>query len=342
MAEGQIVVEDSENLLEKTMSLPSQLENAWTGNWTKKLPIASTDFDKVIFSGMGGSGIAGALLLDLYSAKPTRPIVTWADYGLPGWADNKTLLVAVSYSGDTEEILDGVKQSLERKLPIVAIGSGGKLEELAGINGFPFLKINYVSPPRAALGHLYGSVLVLAAKLGIIDLTEKFFFQALDELKKTLVQQHFPAKAEDLAVSLNNKVPLILAYSPLSAVAKRFQNQLNENSKTFAVAASLPEACHNIIVGTEFAVEEKLLVLLLESKYGFSRNIARKAALEKVFAEKDIPLMPLAVKSGSALAEQLLFIHFGDLVSFYLAGVNGVDPTPIETINTLKSELAKL
>lgn len=324
------------------MSLPSQLENAWTGNWTKKLPIATTDFDKVIFSGMGGSGIAGALLLDLYSAKPTRPIVTWADYGLPGWADSKTLLVAVSYSGDTEEILDGVKQALERKLPIVAIGSGGKLEELASINGFPFLKINYVSPPRAALGHLYGSVLVVATKLGIIDLTEKSFFQALDELKKTLVQQHFPAKAEDLAVSLNNKVPLILAYSPLMAVAKRFQNQLNENSKTFAMAASLPEACHNIIVGTEFAVEEKLLVLLLESKYGFSRNIARKAALEKVFAEKDIPLMPLAVKSGSALAEQLLFIHFGDLVSFYLAGVNGVDPTPIETIVTLKSELAKL
>lgn len=342
MAEGQIVVEDSENLLEKTMSLPSQLEKAWTSNWTKSLPITDSDFDKVIIAGMGGSGIAGALLVDLFGAKTKRPIISWADYGLPGWADSKTLLIAVSYSGDTEEILDGVKVAVERKMPIIAISSGGKLEELAGIHGFPFLKINYVSPPRAALGHLYGSVLVLSTKLGLIDLTEKAYFQAVDELKKTVIQKHFPAKAEDLAVSLNNKVPLIMAYSPLSAVAKRFQNQLNENSKTFAMAAALPDACHNIIVGTEFAVEEKLLVILLESQYGFSRNIARKAALEKVFAEKDIPLVPLAVKSGSALAEQLLFIHFGDLLSFYLAGVYGVDPTPVETINTLKSELAKL
>ena len=342
MAEGQIVVEDSENLLEKTMSLPTQLEKAWTTNWIKSLSVSPDIFNKVIIAGMGGSGIAGALLVDLFGDSMPRPVTVWADYGLPGWADDKTLLIAVSYSGDTEEVLDSVKVALERKMPIIAIGSGGKLEELSKINGFDFLKFDYKSPPRAALGYLYGSLLALTTKLGVVTLTEKSYFLAVDELKKTVMQKNFPQKAEDLAVSLNNKVPIIMAYPPLSAVAKRYQNQLNENSKTFALAAILPDACHNIIVGTEFAVPEKIQVLLLESKYGFSRNIARKKALEKVFTQQDIPFVPLSVKSGSPLAEQLLLLHFGDLLSFYLAGVYGVDPTPIEAINILKSELAKL
>lgn len=342
MSEGQIIVEDQQKMLEKILELPEQLEKAWTNIWIKNLPITSNSFDKVVIAGLGGSGISGALLTDLYGKKLAKPVTVWADYGLPGWADSRTLLVAVSYSGDTEETLDAVKNAVERKLSIIAVTSGGKLEELSGISGFPLLKIDYKSPPRAALGHLYGSLLTVFAKLQLIDLTEKSYFQAVEELGKTITQKAFPPKAEELAVTLNNKVPIIMGYPPLSAVAKRYQNQLNENSKTFALAATLPEACHNVVVGTEFAVPEKLLVLFLESQYGFSRNIARKKVIEKVLSQKDVPIVPLSVKSSSPLAEQLLFLHFGDLLSFFLAGVYGVDPTPIESIVLLKSELAKL
>ncbi len=324
------------------MELPVQLEKAWTSLWIKNLPIAADRFNQVIIAGMGGSGIAGLLLIDLFGDKLTKPVTVWADYGLPGWADAKTLLIAVTYSGDTEEVLDSVKAAMERKMAVIAVSSGGKLMELAAIHDFPLFKINYSSPPRAALGHLYGSLLTLSAKLQLTNLSEEAYFQAVDELKKTVIQKHFLAKAEDLAVSLNNKVPIIIAYPPLSAVAKRYQNQFNENSKTFALAATLPEAGHNIVVGIEFAVTEKLEVLLLESKYGFSRNIARKKGLEKVFSQKEIPFVPLSVKSGSPLAEQFLFLHFGDLLSFYLAGVYGVDPTPTAAIDLLKSELIKL
>ncbi|MEK7171167.1 MAG: bifunctional phosphoglucose/phosphomannose isomerase [Patescibacteria group bacterium] len=337
-----IIVEDSGKMLEKIMDLPIQLEKSWTNIWTKSLPVTSNNFDKVIIAGMGGSGIAGALLVDLFENKLTRPVSLWADYGLPGWANDKTLLIAVSYSGDTEETIDVVKAAVERKMPVIAVSSGGKLEELSGIHGFPILKIDYQSPPRAAIGCLYGALLTIMAKLELIDLTEKTYFQAVEELKITIQRKSFQSKAEELAVTLNNKVPIILAYSPLVAVAKRYLNQFNENSKTFAVAAAVPEACHNLVVGTDFAVPEKLIVLFLESKYGFSRNIARQKVLEKTFTEKDIPFMPLSVKSGSPLAEQLLFLHFGDLLSFYLAGVYGVDPTPVEAIVQLKGELAKL
>lgn len=342
MSEGQIVVEDTQKMLEKIMDLPNQLEKGWTTNWTKNLPMKAGDFDNVIICGMGASGVVGRLLVDLYGGSVSVPIVTWADYGLPGWANNRTLLIVVSYSGDTEEELDNIRVALERKMSIVAISSGGKVAKSAEIHAYPILQFNYDSQPRAAIGYQFGSLLTLVTKLGLITLTEKSYFQAVEELQKTIAQKHFPNKAEDLAVTLNNKVPLILAYSPLAAVASRYRSQLNENSKTFALSAALPEASHNIIVGTEFAVPEKLQVLILESKYGFSRNAAHKNPLEKVFNQRDIPLVPLSVKSGSALAEQLLFIHFGDLLSYYLAGVYGVDPTPVEAIETLKSEMAKL
>ena len=171
MSEGQIVVEDPQNMLDKILDLPDQLEKAWTSIWTKSLPITGDSFDKVVIVGLGGSGISGSLFLDLYGRKLAKPVTVWADYGLPGWADNRTLLVAVSYSGDTEETLDSVKNAVERKSPIIAISSGGKLEDLAGINGFTLLKVDYKSPPRAALGYLYGSLLTVMTKLSLTDLT---------------------------------------------------------------------------------------------------------------------------------------------------------------------------
>ncbi|MEK9167395.1 MAG: bifunctional phosphoglucose/phosphomannose isomerase, partial [Patescibacteria group bacterium] len=103
MAEGQIVVEDSGKMMEKMLDLPEQLEKAWTSNWIKSLPVTSSSFDKIIIAGLGGSGISGALLVDLFGGKLAKPVTVWADYGLPGWADSRTLLIAVSYSGDTEE-----------------------------------------------------------------------------------------------------------------------------------------------------------------------------------------------------------------------------------------------
>jgi len=343
MSEGQIVVLDEGKMLEKIVEQPAQFEKAWTTLWIKEPPVKAEGVKNLILVGMGGSGVANELVIDLFGATGGAvPITAWHDYQLPSWVNESTLVIATSYSGETEETLDAVRLACERKAKIVAISKGGKLEELSKINGFPLLKIDYDGPPRTAIGHLYGSLLTVLAKLELINLTEKAYFQALDELKKTIFQKAFPQKAEDLAISLNNKVPLILAYPPLAAIAGRWQNQFNENSKTLAIRASLPEAGHNLVAGLEFPIPEKLTALLLESKYGFSRNIAHKKALQKVFSDKEISFIPLSVRSSSALAEQLLLIHFGDLLSFYLAGVYGVDPTPIEAIDKLKEEMAKL
>ena len=152
----------------------------------------------------------------------------------------------------------------------------------------------------------------------------------------------FSPKAEELAVELNNKVPLVIAHHPLRSVADRYRTQFNENSKTLALSSYLPEASHNTIVGLDFPIPEKLYVLFLESSFGFSRNVARKRVFQKLFEAKDIPFIPLSVKSSNSLVEQLLLLHFGDLLSYYLAGVYGIDPSPIDAIDQLKDELNKL
>lgn len=336
----QIIVADEQNMLEKINDLPNQLEKAWTTLWIKDLTIPK-DIETVLICGMGGSGIAGQLAQEYFTAAGV-PIMTWADYGLPGWVNAKTLVIGVSYSGDTEETVDAVKKALELKLPTLLVSSGGKLKELADINGLPLCEVAPGLPPRAALGWLYGSLLTVLAKSGQFSFKEGDLFRAIEELRSTISKKSLPPKAEQLAMSLNNKLPVILAAAPLVSVAKRFVTQLNENSKTTAMWAALPELSHNLIVGLEYAVSEKMSVLSLESEYSFSRNSARRKIIEEIFQEKQIVVTPLSVRSSSLLSEQLLFIHIGDLLSYYLAGVYGVDPTPVPEIATIKAGLQKI
>ncbi|MBI4947949.1 bifunctional phosphoglucose/phosphomannose isomerase [Candidatus Berkelbacteria bacterium] len=327
-------------MLEKINDLPLQLEKAWTGLWTQNLPFDINNFNRILIIGMGGSGIAGMLLKD-YCQNSSIQIDTWADYQLPAWADQKTLIIAVSYSGDTEETLDAVKSAVAKKLTVFAITKGGKLAEMAKKEGFAVLKINYESSPRSAIGFLYGSLLTLASKLKIIELTEKDYFDALKELSLQVKDDKFNEQAKQLAMSINNKLPIVISYAPLLAVTKRWSNQLNENSNSFAFALSLPELSHNFIAGLENPFPEKTVVIYLESKYAFSRNVARTKILQQVLAKNQVTVIPLELNSNSQLIEQLLYIYLGDLVSYYLAGIYGVDPTPVEPIQFLKEGLAK-
>lgn len=340
MAE-QIVVLDEGQMEQKIREFPDQLEKAWTTLWTKDVPHWEGKISHVVICGMGGSGIAGKLAKELFADQAIH-IETWSDYGLPAWVNAETLVIGVSHSGDTEETVDAVKAAIEKKLSVMVISTGGKLQELSQIHGFPVVSYNYPFAPRLAIGYLYGSLITLLTKLKLVNFLETQYFQALEELRKVATDTKFTDKAEELAISLNNKVPLIVSSVPLTAVAVRWVTQLNENSKTFAVAATVPELCHNTVVGVDYSIPEKLSILILESKYAFSRNVARQKIIEKLFSSKEIAAVPLSVASNSFLAEQWLLLQFGDWLSFYLAGVYGVDPTPVESITFLKEELKKV
>ena len=337
----EIIVLDEGKMEQKIQDFPNQLEKSWTSLWTKDLKEPDQPIKRVLICGMGSSGIVGKLAKELFADQKIS-IDTWADYGLPAWVDSSTLIVGISYSGETEETVDAIKTAVKKKLSIYTISKGGKIKELSEINGFPCFNVDFEGAPRAAIGWLYGSLITLLTKLKLVNFTEQTYFQALDELKDAISKNSFPEKAESLAITLNNKVPVIVASAPITAVANRWVTQLNENSKTFALSAPVPELSHNTVVGLDYSIPEKITVIVLESKYEFSRNTARKKIIDKIFTKKDIPSTPLSVASKSLLAEQFLLIHFGDWLSFYLAGVYGVDPTPVESIKFLKEELKKV
>jgi len=349
-----VVVLDEHHIIDQIKQLPLQLQTAWYTAMKKdfKPPEGIT---QIVIAGMGGSGIAGHLAADLTRDKLPYPIIIWSDYEAPRFIGKSTIFIAVSYSGETEEIIDATKAALASNASIYIISGPGKLADLAVKEQLPIVGIgNDGIPPRCALGSIYGSLLAVLSQLispnvennleaiessapSIIDCDN--ITQSVRELEKVIDSRDFTDKAEQIAVRLTNRLPLILTNWPLLSVAKRFVNQLNENSNTFACLAEVPEFCHNGINGLDFFVSEKLLIFYLESKFAFSRNSRRKVIIEEICQQKNISYLPLSVKSGSILAEQLLFIYFTDLVSYFLAGINGIDPYDIDSINQIKEKL---
>jgi len=336
----EVVVQDKGKMLEKIQALPKQFIDSWTSLWTKDLPWKKEGIKKVVIAGMGGSGVVGRLACDLFQADSELIFSLLSDYNLPAWVSGDTLVIVVSYSGNTEEMLSVASQCKARKARLVVITSGGKLLEHLESPGY--LAVDYHSQPRLAIGWLYGLLLVLLSKMKLVNLSEAKYMAAVEELETVVKNKTFLEKAEMLAVNLSNRIPIIVGYPPQSAVAYRWQTDINENAKTTAFSATIPEFCHNLLAGLDFPSMEKLALVLIESKYAFSRNVARGKVLENLASKRGLTLFPISVRSGSALAEQMLYLYFGELFSYYLAGINGIDPSPIEVIETFKKDLVRL
>lgn len=347
--ENTIQKNDKNGMLQSINDFPDQIENAWAKVKEFTIPTHYIKADKVVILGMGGSAIGGDLVgsLGLNSAKV--PIISHRDYGLPAFVDSNTLVIGVSYSGGTEETLDGFRRAGEKGAKLIAVSTGGDIEALCRKYKAPMYKIEYGAMPRAALGYLFTAVLGILNKLDFIALGQKEMQEALDSLRDyqkkintdSITSQN-PAK--QLAEKINGKIPLIMGSSTLSVVARRWKTQINENSKQTAVFEIFPELCHNVIVGFDFPkkLNEKIFAIMFESEFDHPRNLLRQTVIRDILRKKGISYEVIhAPKPLSPLIEMLQIIMLGDYVSFYLAMLNNADPTPIEMIIFLKNKLAE-
>jgi len=313
---------------EMLKSFPEQLR------WEK----LSTDlslYRTITFCGMGGSGIVGDLARSWLSHRGCKiPTFSYRGYGLPPHVKGEEhLVVCVSYSGNTEETLSNFREAMERQATVVCVSSGGKLKELAESNGVSHLDIPGGYAPRFALGHMLSKVLSL---LGIEE-------GELGDARKNIAQLYgdIKAKGEEVAQRLYGYVPVIYA-TPLTEVsAFRWKTQINENSKTQAYVATLPEMHHNEVVGLENAeIRSKFAFVLMFDPKDHERVRMRVDLTIKLL--KDLGIVPIAVggDGNSYLARQLYLIHVGDWVSYYLAGKYRFDPLPVKTIDALKKQLS--
>jgi len=329
-------------MLELITGFPEQCARAYAIGCDFKVPqsYVGAGYRNIVFSGLGGSAI-GADLLRSYLIDDIRiPIYVSRDYTLPKFVGRDTLFLACSYSGDTEETLSSYAEAKEKGAKIIAITSGGKLEVLAKEDKVPVIYIPKGHPPRTALGYSFFCWLDVLCKLGFISDRARDAEEAIAVMKQAREKNDY----EKIAKALLGKYIIIYgANKHIDSVVLRWRGQIEENAKTLASTHVFPELNHNETVGWEGpkALLKDFIVVLLRDKSEHPR-VAKRIEITKAMIEPGTKVIELASKGECLLARMFSLIYAGDFVSYYLAILNGIDPTPVDRIAFLKKELSKI
>ena len=303
-----------------------------------------SDIRNILITGMGGSGIGANLVESLTFGRVPIPITVSKGYNIPQFVSPHTLFIACSYSGDTEETLAAIHKAMLKRAHIICITSGGKMLELAKEYNLFWIQIPGGSKsPRANLGYLMVSLLSALYHTNLIGAAFiKETENAIEYLDRG--EKAIQSEAELIAKKLRGKLPIIYCDERLKAMATRFQNQLNENAKQLAHVNTFPEMNHNEIVGWRFpeAILQQAQVIYLYSDHDHERVEKRMEICREIFEKRSNPIIDIVAEGASLLEQYYYLIHLTDWISYYLAKENGVDPDPVEAIDFLKEELAKL
>ncbi len=295
----------------------------------------------LVFVGMGGSASAGDVLLDWLRDEIKTYSLVSREPRIPKFADQKTLVVCFSYSGETWETLQAFEDASRRGCRLAAVGSGGRLGEACGIKEVPFFRVGSGQAPRAALGQMIVAGSSALQHMGAVGGVRQRLLKAgreLAELRKNLKPDVSSSdnKAKEFAFLLKGKMPAIYAFQRMSSVARRFKNQLAENSKVVAKYELLPEAGHNEVESWGSPDKSYLPLLIRDSREtAEEKMLARAFRLTIVGAGKTRPL-EVRLRAETELGRLLAPILFLDYVSCYLALLRKVDPSPTLRIREYK------
>jgi len=293
---------------------------------------------QVLITGLGGSGIGGTILSELLAGTARVPIVVNKDYNIPAWVGKQTLVVACSYSGNTEETLAAAKQAAAQGAQMAAVTSGGQLLELALQEKMPLVKLPEGYPPRAAFGHGLICLMALLAGCKIGTWNPDVLYQVAEHLDNQ--SEEIKQKAKQLAAKIATRIPVLYAAEGLAGVAVRWRQQINENGKMLCWHHILPEMNHNELVGWAGG-DNRMAVLFLRSSDDHPRTAMRMDLNKEIVARHCDTVEEVYALGNNRLERMYYLILFGDWLSYYLSIERNVDPIEVDVITHLKSELAK-
>lgn len=331
---------DKSDMLGQITSFPSQLTSSLKVNRRRDM-----EAEIVVVGGLGGSAMGGDVLAEYMALNSSAPTFVVRDAILPRWADERTLMILISYSGNTRETISMYGQARERGCPMVVIASGGRLMEMAEQDGRDVVRVPPGLQPRAALGHLLGSAACVVESTGLAPMARDIsaFVPSLEALMQDLLPGSPQTKnaAKRIALSLMGTMPFVYAPRPLRSAATRWQTQINENSKMLCLSGEMPEMDHNQIGGVDRRARDGRCrpVMLLPRAGGCPATELMRKTIE-MFEEHGIDTVVAELEGSSPLECALHGIMLGDFVSYYLALLRGVDPTPVPSISELKKRLA--
>ncbi len=341
---------DPENLYNQIFDFPEQIEKAF--KIADSFKIMSEDFagiTNIAVIGMGGSAIGADLVGSFLSGKLLVPFQVCRNYKLPEYIDDESLVIASSYSGDTEETLSALDDAIERKAMIVGITTGGMMADVAGLNSIPLIIIPQGLQPRSALAYSFVILIILLEKIGLIKNASaeiKAVGQKLKGYRENYVEAVPIDKnmAKRLAQRLTGTIPLIYSGPTLTdSVAYRWKCQICENAKILSFANQFPEFNHNELVGySDFLIENKDLfkVIFLRDQDDHPQIKSRMDIVKGIIEEMEIEVIEIYSRGDQQLERMLSLIQLGDYLSYYLAIASNNDPSPIKIINSLKELLS--
>jgi glucose/mannose-6-phosphate isomerase len=316
----------------------AQLEQGWHIGQQAVLPPAKAPIHRVVLLGLGGSAFGGELTRNLMEAEGRVPITIHRGYSAPAWVDAHTLVIASSYSGNTEETLQSLHEAHQKGGQVVCITSGGQVQQFAERHGLPLIVIPGGQPPRTACGFSFVQQLVLLGHYGLLPDQGPQLRAAIERISS--FSDHELARV--VAEQLQDRLPIIYSSDAVDSIAIRLRQQVNENSKQLCWHHVLPEMNHNELVGWELPrwLHDRCTVVWLRSRYEHPRTTLRFGINAEVIGRYTRQFVEIAPRGDSRVEELLYLLHFCDWVSLYLAELNAVDPTPVKVIDYLKNELS--
>ena len=337
---------DPEDMLGRIKELPKQIQGAWQVTRAAQLPPAYGDVRNITVIGMGGSAIGGDLAAALLADELKVPMSVHRDYGLPAFIGRDSLVIASSYSGNTEETLSAFEEARKRGAKVLALTTGGTLATQARAANYPVVTFSYKARPRATLGYSLGLVLGSLTRLGLTRDLSADIDAAIADLAKLEERVHEGARTNDakkLAIQLYGRVIFAYGAGVMGVMARRVKGQWNENAKNWSAYDVMSELNHNAVVGfpNPQIAREAITVLLLRSDRDNPRHKIRFDVTRELLDRASIQHKSLEFGGTNLLSEVLQMTLFTDYVSFYVALLNGADPSPNTAIDYLKDRLAK-
>lgn len=347
---SQIKNLDKKNMLGSIEGLADQCRQAGQDLKGYQLPRSYRAVKNIVVVGMGGSAIGAHIIDSLFGGELKIPLEIFNDYHLPAYVGQDTLVVLVSYSGSTEETFFCLKEAREKKARVLVLASGGKMADLMSkekIPGYLFNpQFNPCGSPRMGLGYSLFGLMILLGKLSLIPFGEKEADKAIKAIERS--RSLFGAKiplaqnpAKLLARQMFNKIPFLFSSGWLAGNAHTLANQLNENAKTFAGWFLFPEADHHLMEGLVFpTAKENLLFVFFESGLD-DEKIQKRIKLTQEAAKKSgVSAVSRGLLEKSRLGQVFEFLTLGSYVSFYLAMLYEIDPTPIPMVEWFKKRMS--
>lgn len=321
-------------IYEQLRGFPEQIEYSMNINLPEIKKI-----NKVCVCGMGASALAGEILADYINETSERPIFVIRGIELPGWVDEDTTSIVISYSGNTKEMLIAYEEAKKRNSQIIVISAGGELSDICEEDNNLLIKLPPGFQSRGAFGHMLGSLMAVLDKLEICNSIQDTN-QFIHKLKKQRDRLSSPDNKliKDISAMLIGKIPVIYALANMRSSAIRWKTQINENSKLISFCGSLPEFNHNEIVGwTDDQKNSTFVPIILYDDDASTMVRCMTDASIEILESRNLNLISYHVSGKNNLEKNLKCSLLGDFVSLKLADYCEADPTENTSVRSVNN-----